>query len=161
MPLASTSKQWEPTLHQIKNHNFASYPAAETWLRETWWDEIDNSIEVVKDFRYLGAHLSTRANARSSTLMSRWDKAMQQLRRMKFCLATAEMKARAIITKTYAGDFYGIEAADATLGRINQLTAVVVVVFRSRNDNHTSDCFFRRLLDNYQKSHATKKNGLQ
>ena len=32
-----------------KGYNFASTPGAEKWLRETWWNEIADSIEVVKD----------------------------------------------------------------------------------------------------------------
>ena len=106
-----------------KSYNFASTPVATKWLKETWWNEISDSIEVVKDFRYLGAHLSTRGSSRSLTLMWRWDTALQQLRKRKFTLATAEMKARAIITKILAGALYGIEAGEATCYRMNQLTA--------------------------------------
>ena len=38
-----------------KSYNFEGSPVAEKWLRETEWNEINNSIEVVKDFRYLVA----------------------------------------------------------------------------------------------------------
>ena len=52
-----------------KSYNIASAPVAGKWLRETWWGEIGESIEVFKDLRYLGAHLSARANARIPILM--------------------------------------------------------------------------------------------
>lgn len=45
-----------------KSCNFASTPGPTTWLKESWWNEISDSIEVVKDFRYLGAHLSIKGN---------------------------------------------------------------------------------------------------
>ena len=102
---------------------------------------------------------------------ARWEKALQQLRPLKYCPATAEMKARTIIAKTYAGAFYGIEAAEVALGRIHQLTAVAIDVFRSRNDNHNIDLLFAAFLsdegprphrpDHHQKSPATGKNGLR
>ena len=102
--------QLHPQLHSDDggSYNFASSPVAEKWLRDTGWNEINNSIEVVEDFRYLGAHLRTRATARSPALMNRWDKTLQQLQRLKICPATAEMKARATVAKIYAGAFYGI-----------------------------------------------------
>ena len=36
-------------------------------------------------------------------MRNRWDKALQSLRKLKFCLATAEMKARTIVANNYAG----------------------------------------------------------
>ena len=62
-----------------KCHNFATTPSPTKWLSGAWWDEIDNNIEVIKVFRYLGAHLNTKANIRSPTLTSRWYDALQQL----------------------------------------------------------------------------------
>ena len=82
-------------------------------------------------------------------MMNRWDKALQQLRKLKFTPATPEMKARAIITKVYAGALYGVEAAEATGHRINQLTAAVIDVFRSRNDHHSVDWFFSSFLNEH------------
>ena len=63
---------------------------------------------------------------------------MQQLRRLKFRLATAEAKAKAIFVKVLAVVLYGIEAAGITIAKVAQLTAAVIEVFRSRNDTHTT-----------------------
>ena len=136
-----------PRVAPDKSYNFASTQVATRWLQETWWPHIGNYIEVVKDFRYLGAHLSTRASTRSPTLNKRWDKASQQLRKLKYCPATVEAKAKAIATKTFAAAFYGIEAAEIATAKVAQLTAAVIDVFRSRNDFHNVDWFFAAFFE--------------
>ena len=57
-----------------KSYNFASCLKARNWLKETMWKHIDSSIHVITDFRYLGAHLTTRQATNSSTLDKRWEK---------------------------------------------------------------------------------------
>ena len=51
-----------------KSYNFASAKVAMEWLRDTWWEGIRSKIEVVNDFRYLGAHLNAKATCASKTL---------------------------------------------------------------------------------------------
>ena len=51
-----------------KSYNFASTAAARTWLSDTWWAGIKAKIQVVKDFRYLGAHINAGMGCNSSTL---------------------------------------------------------------------------------------------
>ena len=108
-------------------------------LNHTWWEHIKASTEVVKDCRYLGAHLASKNAAASPTINKRWDKAMQQLRKLKYRPATVEAKAKAILVKVYAVAFYGVEAAEIPAARVAQLTVAVIDVFRSRNDNHNVD----------------------
>jgi hypothetical protein len=78
------------------------------------WKHIESGIEVIADFRYLGAHLTTRQATSSSTLDKRSDKAKQQLRRLRHCPASTEAKAKVILAKVYAGAMYGVEAASAS-----------------------------------------------
>ena len=54
-----------------KSYNFASCVKAKKWLNDTTWKHIDSGIHVITDFRYLGAHLTTRHAANSSTLDKR------------------------------------------------------------------------------------------
>ena len=68
-------------LHQMgarvapdKSYNFASTLKAKNWLREIVWGHIGSDIQVIIDFTYLGAHLTTRHAASSSTLDKRWEK---------------------------------------------------------------------------------------
>ena len=56
------------------SYDFASNVIAKRWLNETIWEHIDSGIQVITDFRYLGAHLTTRHAASSSTLGKRWAK---------------------------------------------------------------------------------------
>ena len=70
-----------------KSYNFASCLKARNWLKETMWKHIDSSIHVISDFRYLGAHLTTRQATNSSTLDKRWEKTKQQFRKLRFCPA--------------------------------------------------------------------------
>ena len=97
MPLTSTYKQWGRT--PSKSDNFACNKKATLWLDRTLWEHIQAKIEVVKDFRYLGAHLTTKNAATSPTIEKRWDKAMQQLKKLRYCPATVEAKAKAILVK--------------------------------------------------------------
>ena len=90
-----------------------------------------SKIEVVDDFRYLGAHLSTKGNCVSSTLEKRWTKACQQLKKLRFTQASVEMKVRAIQTKVYAAAFYGIEAAEVAPAKVAKLAAAVIDTFRA------------------------------
>ena len=105
-------------------------------------EHIKAKIEVVKVFRYLRAHPTTKNAVASSTIDKRWDKAMQQLRKLRYCPASVEAKAKAILAKVYAAAFYGIEAAEAPVAKIATLIAAIIDVFRSRNDNHNVDWFF-------------------
>jgi len=75
-----------------KSYNFASGRKAVAWLRETTWEFIDATIEVVTDLRYLGAHLTTRQEPTSATLEARWEKGLSQLKKLRFCPASVEAK---------------------------------------------------------------------
>ena len=128
-----------------KSFNFASDKEAATWLEQTTWDHIDTKIDVVTDFRYLGAHLTSRQNPTSSTLDARWDKALTQLKRLRYAPASVEAKASIILAKTYVAALYGIEVARLQPVKIARLTAAVIDVYRSRNNNHNVDRFFATL----------------
>ena len=62
-----------------KSYNCASCKKARNWLKETMWKHIDSNIHVNSDFRYLGAHLTTRQATDSSTLDKRWGKTNSNL----------------------------------------------------------------------------------
>ena len=66
----------------------------------------------------------------------------QQLRKLRFCQAKAEANTRAIISKVYAGAIYEVEAAGASPVKVASLTAAVIDVFKSRNNNHNANQFF-------------------
>ena len=72
---------------------------------------------------------------------------MQQLRRLRYCPATVEAKAKAIQAKVHAGAMYGIEAVEVPPAKVAKLTAAVIDAFRSRNNNHNADRFFATLTD--------------
>ena len=68
-----------------KSYNFASTKVAMEWLRNTWWAGIRSNIEVVNDFRYLGAHLNAKDTCASKTLVNRLTKAGEQLKKAVIC----------------------------------------------------------------------------
>ena len=113
-----------------KSYNFSSNKTAREWLKQTRWGNIDAEIEVVADLRYLGAHLTTKSSTSSGTLDKRWEKAAQQLRRLRYCPAECEAKVRVILNKVYAAAFYGVEAAQATPQKIAKLSAAVIDAFK-------------------------------
>ena len=125
-----------------KSYNFASCNKARCWLKTIMWKHIGSGIKVIADFRYLGAHLTTRQATSSSTLDERSEKAKQQLRRWRYCPAKPEAKAKVILAKVYAGAMYGVEAASATPQKIGSLTAAVIDGFKSKNNNHNAKQFF-------------------
>ena len=125
-----------------KSFNFASHHKVKTWLGEYRWLHVDGFIEVVNDLRYLGAHLTTKANTSSATLEDRIDKALIQLKKLRYCPAGTQAKIRVINGKIYAGAFYGVEAAKIAPAQMARLSAAIIDAFRVRNDNHNADRFF-------------------
>ena len=73
-----------------QSYNFASSNKIRRWLKTTLWEHIESIIEVITDFRYLGAHLTTRQSTSSSTLDKRWEKTKHQLRRLRHCPGSSE-----------------------------------------------------------------------
>ena len=63
-----------------KSYNFASNKKAASWLRKTTWKFIGTTIDVVTDFRYLGAHVTTRNVPTSATLDARWEKGLHSIK---------------------------------------------------------------------------------
>jgi len=125
-----------------KSYNFASTVAANKWLADTWWEGIGAKIEVVKDFRYLGAHLSSGRTCISSTLQKRWERAYVQLKKLRYIPATTRAKLAAIRTKVFAAAMYGVEAAEIAPAKMASMSAAVIDVFKSKNDNHNADRFY-------------------
>ena len=54
-----------------KCFNFATTPTARKWLEDTWWHNLGAKIPVVKDFRYLGAHINTGGGRKAATIDTR------------------------------------------------------------------------------------------
>ena len=54
-----------------KSYNFTNCKVAGKWLAEKWWEEIEDKIKVIKDVRYLGAHLTTTTRCTNGTLNKR------------------------------------------------------------------------------------------
>ena len=77
-----------------KSYNYGSTSASRKWLVETWWPHIGTTIEVIRDIRYFGSHLSAAHNSKSSTLEARWQKAIAQLRRSMYMPATIDARAK-------------------------------------------------------------------
>lgn len=97
-----------------KSYNFSSNKKAKEWLKQTRWGNINSEVEVVADLRYLGAHLTTTSSTSSGTLYKRWEKAAQQLRKLRYCPTESEATVRVILSKVYAAALYGVEAPQAT-----------------------------------------------
>ena len=54
-----------------KNLNFCSTSEGRKWLKQTLWEKIDAAIEVVDNFRYLGAHMNISCRNTAETLRKR------------------------------------------------------------------------------------------
>ena len=54
-----------------KSYSFANCKKTRSWLKATMWKHINGNIEVITDFRHLGAHLTTRHATSVSTLDKR------------------------------------------------------------------------------------------
>ena len=66
----------------------------------------------------LGARLTSKNAATSPTINKRWGKAMQQLRKLKYCPTIVEAKAKAIFVKVSAEAFYGTDAAEVPAAEV-------------------------------------------
>ena len=125
-----------------KSYNFASNETAAEWLRKTTWATIKSKIKVVRDFRYVGAHLNTMRVRKAATLDARFHKGVGMLRRLKNLHIDIADKAKAIRTVVYPATLYGIEAARTTRTKVGILAAAVKDVLYSKNDRHDTDWLF-------------------
>ena len=124
-----------------KSYNFASATKAVNWLKETTWKHIGTTIDVIADFRYLEAHITTRQTPTTANLDARWEKAIAQLKKLRDCLATVQAKIGIILAKVYASAFCGIEAARVSPPKVARHTAAVIDAFRGKNDSHNTGRF--------------------
>ena len=84
-----------------KSHNFTNNPTAAKWLRETTWVKIKSTLEVATDFRYLGAHITSKDGCKSGTLIGRLQTAFQQLAKLRHLPITANAKSQLIHAKIF------------------------------------------------------------
>ena len=77
-----------------------------------------------------------------ATIDARCEAGMRQLTKLTYVPAASGDKAKAIITKVFAGILYGIEGSDITEAMTAKISAAVIDVFRSKNDNHDADWFY-------------------
>lgn len=125
-----------------KSFNFASSKASRDWLHNTWWAEIQAHIDVVKDCRYLGAHLCTQGVRTYRTINQRAKEATEKLRKLKHVAASAEAKGKVIRTKIMPAMLYGIEANDLSERQLSSSTAAIIDLLKDKNNQHDVDLFF-------------------
>ena len=128
-----------------KNYNFASSRICRDWLQATWWKEIGAHIDVVGDFRYLGAHLCTQGCRQYHTISKRAKQAIEWMRKVRFVVASPEAKAKTLRTKVFPAMLYGVEVNDLTERQLRAVAAAVIDVFKGKNNHHDADLFFASL----------------
>lgn len=96
----------------------------------------------MKDFRYLGAHLTAQGRKKHTTIERRVERALEQLKLLRFVAASPEAKAKTVRTKIFLALFYGIEVNDITERRLGRIVAAVVDVFAASNENHDTEWLF-------------------
>ena len=60
----------------------------------------------------------------------RIDKALMQLRKLRYCPAGTQAKTRVINGKVYAGALYGVEVARIVPAKLAKLSAAIIDAFR-------------------------------
>ena len=110
------------------SYNFAFTGPAAKWLAVTHCGEIGANIPVVRDFRYLGAHINTTAVRKAATIDERITKAISVLKRLKWMKMRVEDKAKIIRVRIYPAALYGVEAAQPARHLIAELAAAVKAV---------------------------------
>lgn len=118
-----------------KSFSFASTTPARAWPQSTWWEKVQASISVVKDFRCLGAHLSTQNVKRHDTPTERVYRALEQLRKLKYLNVSARTKAKAIQITMYPGLLYGIQVNHINERHLAMLSAAVIDAITANNDH--------------------------
>lgn len=87
-----------------KLFGFASCATTRDWLFDTWRPAINAKIEVVRELRYLGARLSTTLTQKHSTIARRWGNLISTLSKLKYVVANAAAKAKAMRTNIFVGE---------------------------------------------------------
>ena len=140
-----------------KSYNFGSCLKARNWLKETIWEHIDSDIHVISDFRYLGAHLTTMQATSSSTMDKRWEKAKQQLKKLRFCPATAEAKGHAMGSSTGAASAVAAVSACKSWGWISRRALETTV--SSNNVRHRKHDVWRTKDSTHEACHNHSRRG--
>ena len=68
-------------------------------------------------------------NCKSGTMEARWQKAIAQLKQLRYVPASMQAKVNIIHAKVFAAAFYGIEAASMPPAKMAKLAATIIDVF--------------------------------
>ena len=125
-----------------KNFNFASTPEDREWLGSTFWETIQAPIQVVQQFRYLGAAISVSGRYRAETLRDRFAAATAMLGRVCKLPVSRSHKAKIIRTKIFPAALYGSEVAQPTEKDIAKLSVAIAKTVANNTTNHDIDWIF-------------------
>lgn len=109
-----------------KSFNYASCHEAKEWLSNTLWPEIAAGVEVVDDYRYLGAHISSKGRGQNATWINRVGKAVSTAAKIQRLPVGPEERASVLRTKVVPRVLYGVEVVPTQ----DKHTAKLTTAFR-------------------------------
>ena len=125
-----------------KNFNFSSTAEGRVWLKNTFWKKLGTAIEVVDNFRYLGAHVNVSGKNTAETLRQRFKKGVSMLMKIARLPVDRAHKAMIIRTKVFAATFYGSEVAQPTEKDIATFAAATAQAIANKTTHHDIDMLF-------------------
>ena len=125
-----------------KSFNYGSTAEARQWLRDTLWSEISSAIEVVEDYRYLGAHISTDGRGHDATWVDRVAKAVATTAKIARLPIGAEDRAKVLRAKVIPAALYGVETVPTRDKQVSKLTAAFVKALTRGGPRHDVDLVF-------------------
>ena len=138
----SRGAQASSHISEIMFHNFASSVKDRKYLGDKVWGSVEESIPVVRQFKYLGAHISTTQGMNRSVMDSRFALAAGMARRLSRLPLSTRAKAHAIVAKVLPLALYGVEVANPTEAKLKHLTTTIIECFAGKGTKADLDLVF-------------------
>ena len=133
---------WEPKIAVEKSYNFSTNPEAKRWLKEVTWPTTAGKIQVVDDFKYLGAQVSMGTKISAKVITRRFLKAARMARKIGALNLSRTQREVTIMTKILPFALYGIEQANPTESSIKELTAAILDALVGKGAKRSVDLTF-------------------
>ena len=96
----------------------------------------------MKEYRYLGAHISVNRKGHDHTFRIRVPRALATLRRIARLPIPRDQKARVIRVEVIPGVLYGVETVEGADRHMARASAAIMRTMAKDGGNHDVDLFF-------------------
>ena len=130
------------TVAPDNNYNFSSAINGRIWIKHTYWKTIKSGIQVVDNFRYLGAHVAIGGKSTAATLKKRIREGIATLRKIAKLPVSRAHKAAIIRVKVFAAAFYCSEVSQIPERDLADFAVATANAVANHTRHHDIDWLF-------------------